>query len=260
VIGAGALGSALAHRLAGERARVTVISRHPADLPALWVQADAVSGTGLRKAVADNQVVVYAAAGESPKDAVQVAQYGLRNAAVAAESAGARLVVIGPAGAGAKARHPLLRAHHDGVVQARSEGLALRVVRLPTLFGHGDHLLSRWLNRATRGQPVRVPRVPATLRPLWVGDAARLIARAAGDDDWPGDVEVKGPEPWTLQELAGLVCQGLGCQPSAVPQWGGQGRWDHLGEQDTSRDDWAYLKLGERQTVAGWLAAGGPER
>ncbi len=258
VVGAGTLGGALARGLSKGKTRVTVISRRPVELPALWVQADAVTGEGLRKAVGDAQVVIYAAAGETPKEAIQVARFGMRNAAVAAESAGARMVVVGPAGAGASARHPLLRAHHQGVEQARSEGLALRVVRLPVLFGLGDRLLSPWLDRAARGEAVRIPRVRSPLRPLWTGDATRLVLRAISPDgDWPGDTEVKGPEVWTLVELAAAACESQGRTPAGMPQLMGQARWDHLAEQDTERDDWDTLKLGERQTVTRWLAAVG---
>jgi uncharacterized protein YbjT (DUF2867 family) len=238
--------------------RVTVISRHPVDLPALWLQGNAVTGEGLRKAARGCQVLVYAAAGGSRLESTQLAEFGVRNAAVAADDAGARLVVVGPAGTGESAHHPMLLAHHRGVEQSRKEGLVLRVVRLPALFGEGDHLLTPWLDRASQGKAVRVPRNSVVFRPLWTLDAALLVARAMADDDtWPDDVEVKGPGEWTLQRLAKAVCGSWGTKPSGLPQIGGQARWDHLAEQATDRDDWATLKLPQRQTVQEWLAAAG---
>ena len=126
---------------------MTVACRRPRDLPALWVQADAATGEGLRKALAGAEVVVFAAGGGTPKESQDLARYGIRNAAVAAETLGARLVVAGPVGAIEGARHPVLRASFAGVAAARGEGLALRHVRLPALFGEGDRLLSPWLDR-----------------------------------------------------------------------------------------------------------------
>lgn len=258
IIGAGALGGALARRLSRQADQVTVISRRPVDLPGLWIRGDAVSGDGLRKAVRGSEVVVFAAAGESRKEASELASFGARNAAVAAEDAGARLVVLGPAGGSARRQHPLHRAHHEGVAQARREGLALRVVRLPLLFGLNDHLLSPWLDRAARGEPVRMPRNRAVFRPLWTGDAARLVERAMADDpDWPGDVEVKGPTLHTLQELAIAACASLGRRPSTLPRLGGPFRWELAEEHGGERDDWDSLRLGERCTVSEWLAAAG---
>ncbi len=260
VIGTGALGGTLARVFAAREDRVTVVSRRPVDLPALWVQGDAVTGEGLRSAVAGCDAVIYAVAGVSRKEGVQAARFGARNAAVAAEGEGATLVVLGPAGSGEGARHPLLRAHHEGIEQCRLEGLDVRVVRLPVLFGNGDHLVSRWISRALAGESVRVPRVRHLFRPLWLGDAARVVIKALDSgEEWRGDVEVKGPREWEMATLMARTCAAIGRKPSSLPHLGSAARWEHLAEQLNPRDDWSWLELGERLDVEAWLEGVGSD-
>ncbi len=258
VVGAGTLGRALTRRLVHRQDQVVVASRRPVDLPALWLQVDVLSGEGLHKALRGCDAVVFAAAGGRRKEAVQLARIGLRNVAVATEREGARLVMVGPSGTGEGSSHPVLRAHHEGENLAQEECSKLWVVRVPTLFGMGDHLLSPWLDQIARGESVRVPPVRAPLRPLWTGDASLLIERALGDEPgWPGNVEVNGPGTWTMRQLAEATCAILGSKPSGVPHFGGASRWDHLAAQDTERDDWGRLNLGNRRNVEDWLAAVG---
>lgn len=257
MIGSGTVGGALARALHARGDRVAVLSPEPVPLPAMWLRCDAVTGEGLRRGVKGCEVVVYAAAAQQGPAVADVARMGAQHAASAAVHAGARrLVLVGPVGAGPAARSASLRAHHEGVLGCRRVMESTAELRLPWLFGEGDHLLEPWLERARHGAPVPSPRVLTTLRPLWVGDAVKVLLRMVdGSLEHPAaPVNLLGPEALTLPELAERVRSRFGVRRALWPARPERPEdLARLPEQLEVPDSWPALGLGERLTVAAWL-------
>lgn len=256
VVGSGVLGQALTRSLHGRGVAVTVLSPRAAELPAMWMRCDAVTGEGLRRGIAGAAVVVYTAAASAGPAVEEVARVGARHAATAAGQAGARFVLVGPAGAGPKAMAASLRAHHAATGVCRQIHPEARVIRVPPLFGEGDRLLSPWLAQVRRGRSLRVAGGDLQLRPLRLQDAVRVVEEAIEARLPPGVVSLNGPEAHSVAGLAALVCDRLGARRAWIP-WGGPSprpeERARLPEQLDAPDDWARLELGERGTVAGFL-------
>lgn len=256
IVGAGAVGRALTRGLHARGEELVLLSPRPVELPALWQRCEAISGQGLRQGVQGAEVVVVALAARKPDAARELLRLGAHHAVRAAAEAGAsRVVLLGPAGASARARSPSLKAHYEGTLQCRQAFPELRVLRAPPLFGEDDSLLSPWLARARLGHSIRVPLPKQQLRPLWVGDLLKPLLAAVDGALEPRQVELQGPERLSFEEMAALVCQRLGVK-TAFRAGSVQERpedFARLPEQLDAPDDWAGLGLGRRLTLAAWL-------
>lgn len=256
VVGAGVVGRALARGLTERGDQVALLSPSPVDgVPALWVQADAVSGRGLRGPIRQADVVVFAAAGSNGASRSQVALEGARNASSAAAEAGARFVLLGPAGAeGCVSEHA--QAHVAGVSECQAASPALSVVRLPLLFGADDRWVGVWMRAARRGRRVSVAGARRLVRPLWSGDAVAAVARAIDGLQSVPVVQVLGPEPVTVDDAARAV-QDQFSAGRGLPLGAPKPRPDEgplLDAQLDGTDDWDTLGLPARTTLHAFLS------
>lgn len=259
VIGSGVVGRLLGRALADRGEQVTLLSPNPVDEPLLWIAGDAVTGRGLRVGIEGSQVVVFAAAGRKGKAIEEIGAKGAEQVVRAVERAGGkRFILLGPTGSSTRSRARHLQAHAFAVDTCRKHMPSLSTVQLPPLFGEGDHLMSPWLERARDGRPIHVPQAKLTLRPLWVGDAKRLLL-AAVDGELPEHVAVQGPSRVTVGELAATFCSRFETSRTMIglARRPGPDELACLKEQLDGRDDWDTLKLGERLTPERWLAQQG---
>lgn len=256
VIGSGVLGKNLVRALAARGDQVTVLSNRPVELPALWRRCDAVSGEGLRRGLQGVEALVFAAAAQHSPIIEDLARQGLRHAVSAAAHAGVeRVILVGPTGARAGARAASLRAHHEGTLAARKLCPTMKLLRIPALFGADDHLLEPWLERIRHGRPLMVRHREAELRPLWVGDAVRVLLELVQGTLERPETQLQGPERLRVDELATRVCAKFSAK-RALFAWGAEERPEDLArlpEQLDASDDWEALKLGERSTVSEYL-------
>lgn len=256
VVGSGLVGKNLARALAARGDQVTVLSNHPVDLPAMWRRCDAVSGDGLRRGMQGAEAMVFTAAAQSGPEVEELARQGARHAVSAAVHLGLeRVVLVGPTGARASANAASLRAHHEATAACRRALPSLQVLRLPPMFGPDDALLSPWLEQVRHGKGLAVRHKDATMRPLWVGDAVRVLVAMVQGDLTRELTQLQGPERLSPNAIADLVCARFSAR-RALLSWGGTERPEDLArlpEQLEAPDDWPVLELGERTTVAEYL-------
>lgn len=256
VVGSGLVGKNLVRALAARGDQVTVLSNHPVELPALWRRCDAISGDGLRRGMQGAEAMVFAAAARGGPAVEELARQGARHAISAAVHLGLeRVVLVGPAGARAGATAASLRAHHEATAACRRAMPSLQVLRLPPMFGPDDALLSPWLDQVRHGKRLSVRHKDAILRPLWVGDAVRVLTGMVLGDIHRELTQLQGPERHSLDEMASRVCARFSAR-RALLSWGGDERPEDLArlpEQLDAPDDWPALELGERTTVAEYL-------
>jgi nucleoside-diphosphate-sugar epimerase len=250
------MGRALARGLTERGDQVVVLSPTALDgVPALWVQADAVSGRGLRSPIRQADVVVFAAAGSTAAHRSQVALEGARNASSAAAEAGARFVLLGPTGAdGCVSDHA--QAHVAGVSECQAASPALSVVRLPVLFGADDRWIGPWLRSARRGRRVAVAGGRRVVQPLWTGDAVAAVCRAIDGLQSAPVVQVAGPESITLDDAARAVQEQFSVG-RGLPIGAPKPRADEaplLDAQLDAVDDWDTLGLPARTTLHAFLS------
>lgn len=233
-----------------------LLSPRPVALPALWQRCEVLRGEGLTRGLGGAEVVVIAISARKPDDAQAVLGIGAPKVARAAVEAGAsRVVLLGPAGASARARSLSLRASHSGSVRARESCPELRVLRAPPLFGEDDALLAPWLERARRGRSIRVPLPKQALRPLWMGDLLKPLLAAVDGALEPRLVELQGPERLSFEEMAAKACAELGVSKALLAGSTTERPEDfaRLPEQLDAPDDWAGLGLGARTRLGAWL-------
>ena len=178
IVGSGVMGRTLAKALRYRGDEVALLSPRPVEVPAIWIDCDAVTGRGLRTGLAGVDAVVYTAAGRGGDDVQRVGRLGAEQVARGVLRAGVRrMVLVGPAGNSETtggAAH--LEAHEDGVAACRLQVPDLRVVRLPTVFGVDDHLVWSWIQRAKNGRAFRARHRNLELRPLWASPPSAFAA------------------------------------------------------------------------------------
>ena len=256
IIGSGVVGRLLGRALAKRGDQVTLLSPRPVDEPLLWIAGDAVSGQGLRVALEGADAVVFAAAGRKGKAIEEIGAKGAEQVCRAVERAGIqRYVLVGPSNSGTRSRARHLQAHAFALDSCVKRMSGVTAVQIPALFGEGDHLVTPWLERARMGRAIHLHHARLVIRPLWVGDARRLLL-AAVDGELPPRVSVQGPERLTVGALADVFCARFSVGRSAlgIARRPGPDAIACLKEQLEGRDDWDSLELGERMTPARWLA------
>lgn len=247
LVGAGVVGRALARALAARGDHVVLASPEPRAGAGLWRRADALTGTGIREALYEAEVVVYAAT--APRQQAQLAGAGAEQVARAArQGAVERFVWVQPVGSSRA-----LQAWRDAEPLVRAQAPRLSIVGLPLLFGDDDKLLAPWLVAARTGKALAQP-PDLRLRPLWSEDAARLLVEAV-DGRIPERVGVQGLRPVRLRALAEDVAGSFGVGVSRMKRSPLKPWADLLADQAEAADDWEGLDLGRRLDVEDHLRA-----
>ena len=140
-----------------------------------------------------------------------------RRLASACAAAGVhRLVQMSALNAGKGESHYLkTRGEAEDVV--RASGLAWTITRPSVIFGPGDGLFCRFAGLLRLTPLLPIARGRARFAPVYVGDVARVIARALEDDATIGQTyELGGPEVMTLGDVVRYTAQCLGIRRAVV--------------------------------------------
>jgi NADH dehydrogenase len=181
-------------------------------------------------------------------DLVQVHAEAPARAAELAASAGAESFVHVSA-IGADPDSPSVYASTKGLGErkVREAFPSATVIRPSLVFGQEDQLTNRFAGMARRAfLPVLAP--GTRFQPVWVGDLARAIARAAIDpEEFGGQTfEIGGPQVMTMRELNLAIAEAAGQQPNVVelPNFVGDAmsRLGFLPGAPLTRDQWLMLQ------------------
>jgi len=226
--GTGRLGSLVANRLAAQGRHVRVLSRGlvPPAVP-LHERVERVLGdvrdpTRMQELVAGADVVVLAMHGFAGPGQVSprtVDQQGSRNAIAAAEQTDADVVLLSIAGASASSPLELARVKYGVEEHLRTSRCRWTVVR-------SDAFAQTWFEvlEKTAGKSHRPMIFGNGNNPIgWVDvhEVAALVEHAVLEPSLRGRVlEISGPEPLTLEQLATLVMEQHGWpgKPRRIPR------------------------------------------
>jgi uncharacterized protein YbjT (DUF2867 family)/ligand-binding SRPBCC domain-containing protein len=232
--GTGFVGGAIAAELHRRGDRVVVLSHRGEDARGALPDdveirtADVASPATLRPALegVDALAIALAFPGspmEQPRrgrtfEAVDAA--GTERIVAAAREAGVRRVVyVSGAGAAADARRHWFRAKWRAEEAVRASGLTWTIIRPTWIYGPGDVSLNRFLGFARR-----LPFVPLSntgrqlLAPVFVDDAARLVADALDDEAAADRVfELGGPETMTMAQIVRHALRAEGLRRPILP-------------------------------------------
>jgi len=138
-------------------------------------------------------------------DAVQAK--GAGSVARAAAQTGARLVHVSAIGADADSRAAYARSKAQGEALVLAEAPEATIFRPSIIFGPEDQFFNRFaaMARISPFLPL-IGRGHARFQPVFVGDVAHAIAKAASGDTKPGTTyELGGPDVRTFKELIEFV-------------------------------------------------------
>jgi uncharacterized protein YbjT (DUF2867 family) len=167
--------------------------------------------------IAVNLVGILFQRGAQRFDAVQVS--GAEAVALAAKSAGARLVHVSAVGADANSPSHYARSKAEGERRVLAAQPAAAIMRPSIVFGPEDDFFNRFaaLARIAPALPL-VGGGHTRFQPVFVGDVAEAIAKAVDGDTKPGTIyELGGPEVRTFHELMEFVLATIGRRRLLVP-------------------------------------------
>lgn len=231
--GSGFIGAQAVRQLAKAGWRIRVAVRNPGKAYAMRlhgevgqidiVQANVRNEASLRRALqgASAAVNLVAVARESGRQGFQALHaMGARNIAVAAKAAGvSRLVQVSALGADAHSASKYARTKAEGEAAAREVFPDAVVLRPSVVFGQDDDFFNRFA--AMAGISPFLPLVGGghtKFQPVYVGDVAKAIARAAGDPACAGQTyELGGPAVFTFRELMELLLAQIGKRRLLLP-------------------------------------------
>lgn len=230
--GSGFIGTPLVQRLARRDYRILVASRRP-DLAGHVrtfgrvgqihpVQANVRHPESVAAAVAGADIVINLTGigferGRQRFDAVHEA--GARIVAEAAAAAGAsRLIHMSVLGAAEDAPSLFARSRMRGEAEALAAFPDAVIVRPSILFGPGDGFFVRFANLARLFWVLPVIAGDTRFQPVWVGDVAEALARAADGAVTGGRVyELGGPDIETMRELLERILRETGRRRLLLP-------------------------------------------
>ena len=228
--GSGFLGRHVARTLAERHYRLRVAVRRPylavrqLGRPGQieTVRADVRIPRTVEAAVRDaaiviNLVGILSERGEQQFDAVQAK--GAGSVARAAARTGSRLVHISAIGADAGSPAAYARSKAQGEALVLAEVPEATIFRPSIVFGPDDDFFNRLAAIAQISPFLPLIGGGHTLfQPVFVGDVAHAIAKAAASDTKPGmTYELGGPEVRTFKELIEFVLEALGQHRVLVP-------------------------------------------
>ena len=167
--------------------------------------------------IAVNLVGILFQRGAQRFDAVQAA--GAEAVALAAKSAGARLVHVSAIGADANSPSHYARSKAEGERRVLAAQPAAAIIRPSIVFGPEDDFFNRFAALARIAPALPLVGGGRTLfQPVFVGDVAEAIAKAVDGETKPGTTyELGGPEVRTFRELMEFVLATIGRRRLLVP-------------------------------------------
>lgn len=223
--GTGLFGSALRRELQDRGSRVVVVARGSSRRNKPDIALDLTKqGERLAQLLEPGDSVVYLL-GRSPlrrprggrRSYAEVHLRGAANALAAAEASGAgRFFLVSALGVSTHSGAAYAETKAKAEVRARSSDLATTVVAPSILFGKGSEIIAT-LRLLARLPVVPLPRLAAPLRPIYVGDAARLLADALLSNEPPDRLELVGPERMSFTEIASLYLEVAGTTVLRLP-------------------------------------------
>ena len=138
---------------------------------------------------------------------------GPRNIAEAARAAGvSALVHVSAIGADPDSASAYGRSKGEGEQAVRAAFPGATIIRPSILFGPEDNFINRFAGLARLAPVLPVLRGEVKFQPLYVGDAAKAVAKAALDPDTYGGktYELGGPEVLSMRELFAWICEATG--------------------------------------------------
>lgn len=226
--GTGRLGSLVANRLVEDGHPVRALSRGLAPQPGILapgverVHGDVRDPASLREAMADVDAVVSCVQGFVGPGGVSpetVDKEGNQNLVDAAKKAGADVVMVSVAGASRDHPMELMRAKHAAEEYLRRSGLPWTIVRAEAYAETWAAIMAE--TSGSSGRPLVFGRADNPIAWVSVQDVATLVVRAVEDQHLRGrTLEICGPEPWTLMQLAQACMdrQGRSGHPRRVPR------------------------------------------
>lgn len=230
--GSGFIGTPLVQRLARRNCRILVACRRP-DLAGHVrtfgqvgqiqpVQANVRHPGSVAAAVAGADVVINLTGigyerGRQRFDAVHAA--GARNVAAAAAAAGAtRLVHMSILGADEQAPSAYARSRARGEAEALAAFPDTVIIRPSIVFGPGDGFFVRFANLASLWWVLPVIAGDTRFQPVYLGDVAEALARAADGAVKGGRAyELGGPDIETMHRLLERILRETGRHRPLVP-------------------------------------------
>lgn len=231
--GSGFVGSQVVRALArqGQRVRVAVRQPHLAgdlrlsgDVGQIEiVQANVRNAASVQRALqgADAAVNLVSTLYEHGRQKFQTLNVmGAKTVAEAARAAGvARLVQMSALGADEASPSKYARTKALGEAAAREAFPGAVIIRPSVVFGPEDDFFNRFANMATLAPALPLIGGGRTkLQPVFVGDVAKAVARAAVDPDCAGRTyELGGPNVYSFRELMELVLAETGRNRALIP-------------------------------------------
>lgn len=226
--GGGFLGRYVARALLADGARVRIVGRDPKKAWFLkpqgglgqtqFVAADVRRPQSVRRAVQGADVVINLV-GILKGDFQGFHVDAARHVGEAAAAEGARaLVHVSANGADAASASAYARSKAAGEAAVQAAFPAATILRPSILFGREDGFVNMFARMAQIAPVLPVVKSHTRLQPLWVGDAAQAIARAAlHPHDHAGKTYVLGgPEVITMAALNRWVQETIGRTPRTL--------------------------------------------
>ncbi len=155
--------------------------------------------------IAVNLVGILCERGRQRFDAIQAV--GAEAVALAAQSAGARLVHVSAIGADAQSRSRYARSKAEGERRVLAAAPAATIMRPSIVFGPEDDFFNRFAALACIAPALPLPGGGHTrFQPVFAGDAAEAIALAVDGSTKAGTIyELGGPAVHTFRELMDFI-------------------------------------------------------
>lgn len=233
VVGGGLLGAAVARELTRRGAQVVVASRTPRPHAALWRRLELGRDGAPGLLPAGGRPRVWVAVAPKPGEPAD-ALYGdkLTVALRGWLAAGALVTVCLPAG--------VERPTEAGVT----------CLRLPILFGPGDHWLSPLVVALREGHTARYPRGFDAFHPLFIEDAARAAVTLMGAG---GSHVLGGPQRMDIAQVAAMLTERFPgrCVPHLFRRLSAEERGRLFSGAEL--EPWDAERLGGRVVLSEWI-------
>lgn len=210
--------------------------------------ADLARPAGLAAAVAGSDAVINLV-GILKGDFTAVQSDGAEALAQAARAAGAGAFVhVSAIGADPHSRSRYGRTKGEGEARVLAAFPGATIIRPSVIFGPEDDFINRFARMAKMLPVIPVVKPDARFQPVWVGDVAEAVARAAVDPGQYGGktFELGGPRVYSFKELVGWIAETIRCRrtlvslPDSVAEM--IAAFDFIPGAPITRDQWLMLQ------------------